>query len=481
MRISFFSSIVLCVFAVLAVMSLLPGSFQSYGIEPSVHQGSILVGGNDVMVIEGPFSINGSIVIVGNATLIVRNADVNFLQKKSQQWNITLRDPKGGRPRLSVENAMIRSDYLLGLVLYGNSSASISGLLSPKTPVSLYGDSSTVIDNSTLHYFYSNEQSSADITDSIVSNGYTRGTAKATYAHCALDAFWCEGGSAEFVGCEVDYVGLQIVSANVTIRGLKGGHISYFEPRTNTSLQIAPGGSVPDLVLRDTEILSWVFHTYETTNLTISDSELGGLLAMEQTTATISNCSSDVSNHVDIRHESTAYVFSSTFDRATARHTSTIWLVDSLCSVYEPLDQGRICAPAWVLEVHVQDSQGRDVPNAVIRAVSSLDPNLSPQQTDGSGRARLILAEVIRDINGSKPVGMYEVTAQYGVYTSRSSLEMKNHATLDFKLEGLVIGELDSVPVVLCLTVMLPVLYLTKGRGYGAEVGMAECAATLQT
>jgi hypothetical protein len=324
-------------------------------------------------------------------------------------------------------------------------------------------------------------QSTSDITGSIISNGYTRNTAKATYTGCRLDAFWCEGGGAEFVGCEVDYVGLRIFSANVTIKGLRGGHIAYYDPSTNASLEIAPGGSVPDLVLRDTDIIGWVFHAYETTNLTISDSELGGLLAMEQTTATISNCTSATNSFIDTRSESKAYVFSSTLGRATARHTSSIWLIDSVCSYFEPLDKGRICAPAWSLEVHVQDSQGRDVPNAVIRAVSSLGPNLPPQQTDGSGRTRLLLAEVIRDINGSHPMGMYEVTAEYGGHVSRSSLEMKNHATLDLKLEGLVIGESASAPVVLCLMVVLLVLYLARGRWYGAEACMAERTALLHS
>jgi len=45
-----------------------------------IHQGDLVLVGNNVTVIEGQFDINGSILVEENATLILRNAVLNFTQ-----------------------------------------------------------------------------------------------------------------------------------------------------------------------------------------------------------------------------------------------------------------------------------------------------------------------------------------------------------------------------------------------------------------
>ncbi|MEM3617254.1 MAG: hypothetical protein QXJ31_05005 [Candidatus Bathyarchaeia archaeon] len=85
------------------------------------YQGDLILRGNDVYVIEGDFHINGSIIVEENATLILRDAVVNFTQSSDWQYNLTLRNPSNGIPRLQVTNTTIISNYKYSIRLAGNS------------------------------------------------------------------------------------------------------------------------------------------------------------------------------------------------------------------------------------------------------------------------------------------------------------------------------------------------------------------------
>ena len=63
---------------------------------PDVHQGDLVLQGNNVTVIEGRFDINGSIIVEGNATLKLLNTYLNFTQNDHRQYNLTLRNPSNG-------------------------------------------------------------------------------------------------------------------------------------------------------------------------------------------------------------------------------------------------------------------------------------------------------------------------------------------------------------------------------------------------
>ncbi|MEM3578057.1 MAG: carboxypeptidase-like regulatory domain-containing protein [Candidatus Bathyarchaeia archaeon] len=86
------------------------------------YQGDLILGGNDVYVIEGDFHINGSVIVEENATLILRDAVVNFTQSSDWQYNLTLRNPLDGIPRLQVTNTTIISNYKYSINLGSNSS-----------------------------------------------------------------------------------------------------------------------------------------------------------------------------------------------------------------------------------------------------------------------------------------------------------------------------------------------------------------------
>lgn len=114
---------------VLLVSSLvLTLAFMQYGgnptarASPDMFQGDLILPGNNVTVIEGQFDINGSIVVEDNATLVLRNAVVNFKQVSDYQFEMTFQNPANGNPRLLVENTTLTSAYSFYVKFFGNSS-----------------------------------------------------------------------------------------------------------------------------------------------------------------------------------------------------------------------------------------------------------------------------------------------------------------------------------------------------------------------
>ncbi len=90
-----------------------------------MHQGDLILQGNNVTTIEGRFYINGSIIIEGNATLHLLGAYVNFVQDEYRQHNITLGNPLYGNPRLLVFDSTITSPYIVDVYITDNSTMKI--------------------------------------------------------------------------------------------------------------------------------------------------------------------------------------------------------------------------------------------------------------------------------------------------------------------------------------------------------------------
>jgi len=76
---------------------------------PSIYQGDLILDDNDVYTIEGEFNINGSIIVKENATLILRNAVINFTQTSDWQHGMSFSNPLNGNPRLEATNTTITS------------------------------------------------------------------------------------------------------------------------------------------------------------------------------------------------------------------------------------------------------------------------------------------------------------------------------------------------------------------------------------
>jgi len=165
------------------------GIIKTVKASPEMHQGCLILTGNNVTTIEGRFDVNGSIIVEENATLILKNAIINFTQTQNHQFNMTFRNPANGNPRLQVENTTITaSNYLLRVRFVDNSSATIYYLnTSPKIILSLSFYSFVLISNSTLEgelYAYSN--SAVNVSDSTVMMLWSLDSSTVTVSNCTI-------------------------------------------------------------------------------------------------------------------------------------------------------------------------------------------------------------------------------------------------------------------------------------------------------
>lgn len=106
-----FALIVLLSSLLLTLPFMYKGNIPKVKASPDVHQGDLILTGNNVTVIEGQFDINGSIIVEENAALILRNAVLNFTQVRDYQFNMTFSNPTNGNPKLLAENTTLTTAY----------------------------------------------------------------------------------------------------------------------------------------------------------------------------------------------------------------------------------------------------------------------------------------------------------------------------------------------------------------------------------
>ena len=121
-----FASILLLLSLLSTCAFLYVGNIPTVEALPELHQGDMILSGNNVTVIEGSFDINGSIIVTENATLILNNAVVNFVQTSGWQRNITLENPLNGYPRLQSINTTVTSGFTYSAYLLSGSSTAVA-------------------------------------------------------------------------------------------------------------------------------------------------------------------------------------------------------------------------------------------------------------------------------------------------------------------------------------------------------------------
>jgi len=141
-------------FILLASTLIQWGGISVVKAAPDIHQGDLVLQGNNVTIIEGRFDINGSITVEENATLILRNAIVNFTQAEDKQFNMTFRNPANGNPRLKMENSTVtHTAYNTEITFFGNSSADINNSTFPwGMLLRMYDSSFASISNSSMYF-----------------------------------------------------------------------------------------------------------------------------------------------------------------------------------------------------------------------------------------------------------------------------------------------------------------------------------------
>lgn len=414
---------------------------------PTIHQGDLILTGNNVTTIEGRFDINGSIVVTGNATLVLNNAEINFTQGSAYEFNITLTNPINGNPRLFGDNATIISEEWLRLYLNPGSSASFNGTTFSKVG-GVYVDSANV----TLSY-----------STTLDSSWYFSGDSQSNMLNSSVNYLLAYDTS----NCTVQNSTLlrALVNphqVNFTVHGLRQGFFNYWKFRENCSVILKSGGYSPDLTFINTQVDYFALLFSGTCDVTIMASEIGSFNPYGTITAGVYD---SVLTMVVARISAQVHIFNTTImTEVQSQNNAKIWLVNSTSPRYHSIGRSEIYLN-WYLDVHVIDSMGQDVPSANVTAT---DPNATiadSEQTNPNGRTKLILMEKMINVTGEYPVGNYTVEATYSIHKNETAVNMTENKQVTLTLEGFVIPEFPSLIILpLFMFVSLLAVLVCRGR-----------------
>ncbi len=438
---------------------------------PDIHQGDLVLTGNNVTTIEDlRFDINGSIIVKENATLILRNAVLNFAQVESYQLNITLRNPANGNPRLLMENTTITSnDYNLWVELYGNSSASMNKLTTTRTTFWTRDSSVVSISNSTLFSVYPCDYSVVNLSNSVLSLSIiTYDDSTLNILNCTLNSLTVRDMSIVDVSNSTVNADILAVaySVNCSVNGLQPNFVSYWNFKLNCSVVLAPDGEAPNLMLTNTEVGGWGLNFYGFSNATIHKSELYKIRADSSSVVCVYNSSII---RVTSYGSSNTCVYNSRIDMIFSHGNSKLWLVNSTSNGYN-IDCRSEVYVCWYLDVHVIDSIGQDIPSANVTVFPSF-PILfnatvyKSELTNANGWARLMLMEKIMNATNNYPVGNYTVEAIYLIYTNGTTVDMTRNQVITLTLGGFIISEFSSflvLPLFMIATLFIVIMYRRK-------------------
>jgi hypothetical protein len=435
-------------FVILVSTLLLPFAFVQKGTTirwnraekewtpPPIYQGDLILTDNDVYAIEGRFDINGSIIVTENATLILKNALVNFTQVESLQFNMTFQNPVFfGNPRLIVENASIATNgYDLDIHLHANSTAEINGLSTvlPYVDILLCDEASVKISNSTCESVSAQQSSRINASDSSFYEIAAWDNTNSTVSNCTLNCIYA-GGNTIFTltaNCTIiDDAQINAHDLNYSVSGLKPGFISYWNFPLNCS---AIGTWVPNLTVEDTQVGGWSFYSKGHSNVTISNSELYILIFNDFSHGTFHSIKI---RQLDTNDHSEVIGFDSMSNRVYLHGNSIIWTINSTTTSAYYYGQSKVCI-YWYLDVHVIDLIGQNVPYANVAATYPNTTLAESKVTGANGWTRLTLMQGMVNATGYYPIGAYTVQATYQVYSNTTTVGMIGNQqivlTLDF-------------------------------------------------
>ncbi len=458
-----FSIMLMLLALVLSQQGRIPKAIAS----PSMHQGDLILQGNNVTVIEGLFDINGSIVIEENATLILRNAVLNFTQSHSYQFRMNIQNPLGGNPRLIAENATITSVHSLYVQSYANGSIRADGLFSPPVIRFFAHDESVVIlSNSSLYELHAYSSTSANVSDSELDWLVGEGTSDITATNCTLVTLRASGkGNFTVTDSEISYdIISEAFSVNCSINNLRQGLVEYWNFGLNSSVIVAPVGQAPNVTLLNTEVSSWSFLLHGLSNGTISNCRLMRLGSHDTAVLHVYNSAND--GWASAEDLSYCYLYGSAIDMVEAHQNATSWLVNSTYKQARLYDYGKIFV-SWFLDVHVVDQISQDIPSANVTAYPA-QPILFPLSvsesglTDLDGRARLTLTEKMLNATGEYSVGNYTIEAAYETHSASTSVNMTENRQTTLALEDFIVPEFPSAALVPLFGLILAALMLVS-------------------
>ena len=437
----------LALFLLATLVSIQKVDIPAVRASPDIYQGDLILTNNNVTVIEGRFDINGSIIVEDNATLILRNAILNFTQTEFQEFSMTFQNPAYGNPHLIIENSTITSAYYMQIQFFGNSTASIDNLTLGSMTLILFDSSVLSVSDSSLSSgIHSYDFSTVNVSSSSME-----------YIELLDDSNVNMSDSIATI-----HVLIHAHSINCSIIRLKQGFISYWNFRQNCSVKVAPSGAAPNLTLTDTQINGFGFSFSGSSNTTIDDSDLHQIFVRGLSVVSIYNSSFNF--RVSSYDNSILHFYNSIIYRTRSYEDSVIWLANSTSNIYEIKDQSKVYV-CWYLDVHVVDSIGQDVPSADVTATYPNATIADSEMTNTNGWARLVLMEKMKNATGEDVIGNYVVEATYESHSNSTETGMMTENKQITIQLPFIIPEFPSLlilPLFMIATILTATIYRRK-------------------
>jgi len=452
-----FLPVILISSLILAFVFLQRGLISTVKASPDVHQGDLILSDNDVHTIEGRFDINGSIIVEENATLILRNAILNFTQMESYQFMMTFRNPANGHPRFLIENCTITANnYYMYVDFYGNSSMEANELFTDDyIYVRLHTDSFAWVLNSVFGYMTACDHSVLIVSNSSFSGVYSNDDTSVTISDCTFGSLEPdENSEANVANSTISYLlVVESWSVNYSVIKHEPGFASYWNFHQNCSVVTAPTGEAPNVTLTDTQVGDWGFSSFGKSNVTVSSSKLFGLWGRWSSSVSVYN--SAISYALWSQDSSIWHLYNTTTQRLYSDMDSKLWLVNSTSNEYYIEDWSQVFV-SWYLSVHVVDSIGQDVPSANVTATYPNTTIAESKLTYTNGWAKFTLKEKTKNATGDYPVGNYSVEAKYEIYSGSTTANMTESKQISIQLP-FIIPEFPS-PMTITLFIITTLL-----------------------
>ena len=242
-------AVVVCLLCVAScLLATMP---QSPASSPVSHQGDIVLGGSQRMVIEGViYEQAGSIHLNGSSTLVIRDSELRFTNTSQSIWGafgkIVVRD----QASLQIEDSTITGSYrggglgsMVNINAWDSSRILWEAAVAEGAVLSLFDVSQLDMRGGTVFEMNLEDSPTATIEDSTV--------------------IWALG--LEFVG-----------NSQATLSGLKPGHVEYLVFPAGTSER----GPVPSLEITNSSIGAWSVLAGDTADLTLRDCHINRLNVM---------------------------------------------------------------------------------------------------------------------------------------------------------------------------------------------------------
>ncbi|MEM2183035.1 MAG: carboxypeptidase-like regulatory domain-containing protein [Candidatus Bathyarchaeia archaeon] len=411
-------------------------------INGEVYQGDLILGDNNVTIIENKvFHVNGSIIVRENATLILRNAWMNFTQNDDYQFNMTLKDDA----HLILYNSNITTNnHAFYINFESRSTAEISGLIT-EAYIQL------------MHY------SAADIQNSNLRAVYILNYANVSLSNCLLDLMDISGNTKCLLsGSAVSNpLSIGIRSANATIAHLKPGYISSWNFLTNCAVEKGSEGYAPDLTILDTTINMWCMYFYGSSNVFISHSTLENVGCYGS--SKVSLYASKIDILMFINDEAFCSLLDTSVQMLYMYDSSEIWAFNATINVTPNIYDDAQLYIGWWLNIHVIDSIGNTVPDANITITDEKGHQVAYGKTNLEGLARFTLLENLINATGVYPRGNYIVEAIYGEHSNSQLVAMDGNQEITIQL-SFIIPEFSTTMLLLAIVLVSAITIVKKGK-----------------